>query len=104
MNENNYIFITNEQDIEYFSNIKKRLDEVVIKNNGKQWTFHKSDPDKIWPSDPHGDSKYEKLNPYDGTIWDKSTKQCIGQLSKRQLIRLQNELKSHKDFSHISFD
>lgn len=98
-----FIFETNDGDITYIPGVLRRLDEVTLKINGMQWRFHKNDPDKIWPSDPHGDSKYEKLNPYDGSVWDKSTKKHVANLSKKQLLRLQSELKASKEFSHLVF-
>lgn len=98
-----YIFETEDENIVYIPGVPRRLDEVNVKINGNQWAFHKSDPDKKWPSNPHGDSKYTKLNPYDGSIWDKTTKKQIATLSKKQLARLQAELKAHKDFSYLVF-
>jgi aconitate hydratase len=51
----------------------ERLYEQTVSNQGR-WRIHKSDPDNLFPSDPHADriDKPEKLDLYTGKVYNKN--------------------------------
>ena len=52
-----------------------RMVEQTVSHQGR-WRIHKSDPDNLFPSDPHADrvDAPEKLDLYTGNVFDKSRK------------------------------
>jgi RHS repeat-associated protein len=59
------------------------------KIDGKIFTVHKNDADKIWPSDPHAHI-YDENQVVDtqGRIFDKTTKKQVGKVGKKSLGKL----------------
>lgn len=62
-----------------------RMVEQTVSHQGK-WRIHKSDPDNIFPSDPHADrvDEPEKLNLYTGDVFNKK-KEYLYTLSKKAM-------------------
>ena len=75
---------------------QRMLLEKQVKHNGI-WRIHKSDPDNIFPSDPHGDrvDGAEKLDLYNGNVYNKTTKQQIYTLPKKAMKYIYNQIKKH---------
>jgi hypothetical protein len=71
-------------------------EEFQLKLGGYIWRIHKSDPDKIWPSNPHGDGvdAKVKVSIVDGRIFDRNTKKQVGRLKEKELINLRKEAAS----------
>jgi len=68
--------------------------KILIRQKGQIWIFHKNDSDPF-PSVPHGHNKEtgNKLNPYDGRIYDKYGN-SVSRLNHKKLEDIQNRLKS----------
>lgn len=66
---------------------------VQFKHNGK-WRVHKSDPDKVFPSDFHADrvDKPEKIDLYDGSVCSKTTNTYLYGISEKQMRRIYDDL------------
>lgn len=77
---------------------ERLLLEKQVKNNGI-WQIHKCDADNIFPSDPHGDrmDKPEKLNLYNGDVFNKSTKKYIYTMPKKVMKYIYNEIMKCKE-------
>lgn len=95
-----YVFETSASEVKFVSGLQT-LEEKSVNAGGDKWVFHKTDVDP-WPSMLHGHSGRKKLDALTGKIYDVNTRQQVGQLSKKPLARLQNELRGHKDFPHAS--
>jgi hypothetical protein len=63
----------------------EKLFEQTVSHQGK-WRIHKSDPDNIFPSDPHADrvDASEKLNLFTGDVYD-TKKKYLYALSKKAM-------------------
>jgi hypothetical protein len=62
------------------------LNEQTVSHQGI-WRIHKSDPDRLFPSDPHADrvdEPGEKLNLYNGEVYSPK-KQFLYKLSKKSI-------------------
>lgn len=73
----------------------QRLDERTVKAGGQRIRVHKSDADP-WPSDLHGhvlDRPRTKVDAYDGGIYDTGTRKRVGTMGKKDLRKLQDELR-----------
>jgi hypothetical protein len=83
---------------EITENGQRLLLEKTVKHNGI-WRFHKSDPDDIFPSDPHGDrvDAPEKLNIYNGYVYSLPDKKHIRTLPKKAMRYICNQLLSSKE-------
>lgn len=70
----------------------QRLDEQTVNHQGR-WRIHKSDPDNIFPSDPHADrqDEPEKLNLYTGEVYDKN-KKLVRTLSKKSMLFIYHKI------------
>jgi hypothetical protein len=68
------------------------LIEQTVKHQGK-WRIHKSDPDDIFPSDPHADrvDEPEKLNLYTGDVYNKK-QDYLYTLSKKAMQFIYNKI------------
>lgn len=77
---------------------KRMLLEQQVKHNGI-WRIHKSDPDNIFPSYPHGDrvDKPEKLNLYTGEVYSKTNKQFLYSLPKKAMKYIYNQIMRNKE-------
>jgi len=81
---------------EITENGQRMLLEKTVKHNGI-WRIYKNAPDDIFPSDPHADRQDapEKLNLYNGKVYDKSTKEFKYTLPKKSseiYLQSNNEL------------
>jgi hypothetical protein len=76
----------------------KMLLEKTVKHNGI-WRIHKNDPDNIFPSDPHADRQDapEKLDLYNGNVYDKKTKEHIYSLPKKAMKYIYQEIMKCKE-------
>ncbi len=76
----------------------RMLNEKQVKQNGI-WRVHKSDPDDIFPSDPHADRQNapEKLDLYNGRVYDKSTKKHIYTLPDKAMKFIYNQIMNCKE-------
>jgi len=65
-------------------------EERTVKAGGYIWRIHKSDKDKLFPSDPHAqDTKSgKKLDLTNGDIFDSGGRRKIGKLSKKDFARV----------------
>lgn len=77
---------------------QRLLLEKQVKHNGI-WRIHKSDPDNIFPSDPHGDrvDGAEKLDLYNGNVYNKTNKQHIYTLPKKAMKYIYNQIMKCKE-------
>ena len=78
-------------DIEELNGSKRFL-EFLIKKSGI-WEFHKYDKDPF-PSIPHGHNKEkkQKLNVYNGIIYDITTKKPIKKIRQSKMEEIRMEL------------
>ena len=76
----------------------RMLLEKTVKKNGI-WRIHKSDPDDIFPSDPHGDrqDEPEKLDLYNGRVYDKRTRVYKYTLPKKVMKYIYQEIMNCKE-------
>jgi hypothetical protein len=72
--------------------------EKTVRHQGV-WRVHKSDPDKVFPSDFHADrvDGAEKLDLYTGQVYSKSNKQLLYSLSKASMRFIFKELMGSKE-------
>ena len=77
---------------------QRMLLEKTVKHNGI-WRIHKNDPDDIFPSDPHADRQDapEKLNLYNGEVYNKTTKKYIYTLPNKAIKYIYNQIMSCKE-------
>ncbi len=77
---------------------QRMLLEKTVKHNGI-WRIHKNDADDIFPSDPHADRQDapEKLNLYNGHVFDKSTKKHIYTLPDKAMKFIYNQIMNCKE-------
>lgn len=77
---------------------QRMLLEKTVKHNGI-WRIHKNDADDIFPSDPHADRQDapEKLNLYNGQVFDKSTKKHIYTLPDKAMKFIYNQIMNCKE-------
>jgi len=75
-----------EQDIINPLTCLRNISEQSVKKDGI-WRIHKSDPDNIFPSDPHADrvDAKEKLDLYTGEVFDKVTHDFLYKMSKKSM-------------------
>ena len=91
---------TPEAEISELFQVRRSLNEKVVKRDGYIWNFHKNDPDH-WPSNLHGHDydKGVKLDALTGNIYDVGTREHRMKLSQKELDRIQQELRNSKDFA-----
>lgn len=77
---------------------KKSLTELLIKQNGEQWQFHKNDADP-WPSELHGHYNNLVLDAKTGKVYDSVTRKYSYTLKPKELDKVQARLLSSKDFA-----
>lgn len=72
--------------------------EKTVRHNGI-WRIHKSDPDKLFPSDPHGDrvDVPEKLDLYTGQVYSMPSKTLVRTLPAKAMRLIYNELMDCKE-------
>ncbi len=72
--------------------------EQQIKHNGI-WRIYKNDSDDIFPSDPHGDrvDRPEKLDLYNGNVYNKTDKQFLYTLPKKAMKFIYNQIMMCKE-------
>ena len=77
---------------------QRMLLEKTVKHNGI-WRIHKNDPDDIFPSDPHADrlDEPEKLNLYNGEVYDKSTQKYKYTLPNKAMKYIYNQIMGCKE-------
>lgn len=77
---------------------QRLLLEKTVKHNGI-WRIHKSDPDDIFPSDPHGDrvDAPEKLNIYNGDVFSLPDRKHLRTLPKKAMKYIYNQLMKCKE-------
>ncbi len=77
---------------------RRMLLEKTVKHNGV-WRVHKSDPDDLFPSDPHADrqDEPEKLDLYNGKVYDKKTAKFLYQLPDKAMKYIYNQIMSCKE-------
>ena len=77
---------------------QRLLLEKTVKHNGI-WRIHKSDPDNIFPSDPHGDrvDEPEKLNLYNGFVYSLPDKIHVRTLPNKAMKYIYNQLMKCKE-------
>ena len=77
---------------------QRLLLEKTIKHNGI-WRIHKSDPDHNFPSDPHADRQDapEKLDLYNGNVYDKTTKSFLYKLPNKAMKYIYNQIMDCKE-------
>jgi hypothetical protein len=77
---------------------QRLLLEKTVNHQGR-WRFHKSDPDDLFPSDPHVDrvDEPEKLNIYNGAVYSSSDKSYLRTLSKKAMKYIYNQLMACKE-------
>ena len=77
---------------------QRLLLEKTVKRNGI-WRFHKSDPDDMFPSDPHGDrvDGAEKLNIYNGYVYSLPNRSHLRNLPKKAMIYICKEIFNSKE-------
>ena len=70
-----------------------------IKLNNEIWRIHKSDPDKIFPSNFHADrvDAAEKLDIYNGCVYCSKTKKYIRRLPNKVMRVIYGELEASKE-------
>lgn len=83
---------------EITENGQRLLLEKTVKHNGI-WRIHKSDPDNIFPSDPHGDrvDAREKLNLYNGFVYSLPDKIHVRTLPNKAMKYIYNQLMKCKE-------
>lgn len=76
----------------------RMLLEKTVKHNGI-WRIHKNDPDDIFPSDPHADrqDELEKLDLFNGKVYNKITKEHIYTLPKKAMKYIYQEIMNCKE-------
>jgi len=91
------IFIPDEREL--LDNGMRIAIAVTVNRDGGKWRVHKSDPDKIFPSNLHADRVDQpgKLDVYTGEIWSPITKKCIGRLSKKSMRYFYKQLSKTKE-------
>jgi hypothetical protein len=91
---------TSEAEIAEEFQVRRSLNEKVVKRDRYIWKFHKNDPDH-WPSDLHGHDydKGVKLDAYTGDIYDVGTRQRCMKLNQKALNRIRQDLQNSKDFA-----
>jgi hypothetical protein len=74
---------------------QRLLLEKTVKSNGI-WRIHKSDPDNVFPSDPHADrvDGAEKLDLYTGDVYSSITKKHLRTMPKKAMKLIYNTLMS----------
>lgn len=77
---------------------KKSLFEVLLKQNGNRWQFHKNDADP-WPSELHGHCKHFVLDPITGDVYNSVTRKYCFTLKPKERDKVQARLLSSKDFA-----
>ncbi len=96
MSENEFFSISLPLDKNIIDPIRgfERLDEQTVKHQGI-WRIHKSDPDNVFPSDPHADriDEPEKLNLYTGEVYNKK-QEYLYKLSKKAMQFIYNKIMS----------
>ncbi|HEY0977127.1 MAG TPA: hypothetical protein VGE21_06615 [Flavobacteriales bacterium] len=77
---------------------KRLITEKTVRHNGI-WRIHKSDPDNIFPSDPHADrvDEPEKLDLYTGAVYSSSTGQYLRTMPKKAMRLIYSELMRCKE-------
>jgi hypothetical protein len=77
---------------------------VQVKHNGV-WRVHKSDPDKIFPSDFHADrvDAAEKLDIYTGKVYSPLTHNVLYDLPKKAMRYIYQLLAQSKEENIINF-
>lgn len=90
---------TPESEIAQEFPVAQTLLEKLVKRDGYIWAFHKADVDH-WPSLLHGHDydKCLKLDALTGDIYDTGTRQLCKTLSRKELLRVQKELRRSADF------
>jgi len=83
---------------EITENGQRMLLEKTVKHKGI-WRIHKNDPDDVFPSDPHADriDAPEKLDLYNGKVYDKTTKEYLYTLPKKAMKYIYNQIMSCKE-------
>jgi hypothetical protein len=94
------LFIETPEDCiaEVFA-VERFLIERTVKQGNYLWRFNKNDPDP-WPSLFHG-HEYDrglKLDVITGDIFDEGTRKRCSTLKRKNLRRVQDELRASKDF------
>jgi hypothetical protein len=77
---------------------QRLLLEKTVKHNGI-WRIHKSDPDDIFPSDPHGDrvDESEKLDLYNGNVYSLPDRIHVRTLPKKAMKYIYKEIMKCKE-------
>jgi hypothetical protein len=77
---------------------QRLLLEWEVKHNGI-WRIHKSDPDDVFPSDPHGDrvDGPEKLDLYTGRVYDVNSRKEIYIMPKKAMKYIYNQIIACKE-------
>jgi len=77
---------------------RQRLNERTVTHKGV-WRVHKSDPDKIFPSDFHADrvDMPEKLDIYTGQVFSSLTRQFLYTLPPKAMRFIYRDLSRSKE-------